>query len=172
MFAKRVWFVTSLTISLLVVVTSTTQADPKEEAREAIQRAYNRMDAALDNKDLDTHFSFYARDYIEMSTKGEQKSLGEARRETSRIFADPNFKHIKAITTIEKFTLDGDTATVFTKSMSTAIGVNPQTRAQSTIVSTARGRDTWVKRNGRWLATQHNGLGAEVTVDGRPVPTP
>src|SRR3990172_3579674 len=70
MFAKRVWFVTAFTISLLMVAAPATRADSKNEAHEAIQRACARIDAAFNSKDINTLFSFFTSDFVLISEKG------------------------------------------------------------------------------------------------------
>ena len=102
MFAKRVWFVMTFTISLLTVAAPATRADSKNEAHEVIQRAYARMDAACNSKDLNTLFNFSTSDFVFISEKGERKSLEEVRKDFSQNLANPNIKSIKNITTIEK----------------------------------------------------------------------
>ena len=54
--------------------------------------------------------------------------MGRVPKESLSEFSrDPIIKSIKSMTTIEKFILEGDTATVFGKGMSTMVIVIPQT---------------------------------------------
>ena len=172
MFAKRVWFVTAFTISLLMVAAPATRADSKNEAHEAIQRACARIDAAFNSKDINTLFSFFTSDFVLISEKGKRTSWEEYRKNLSQNLADPIIKSIKSMTTIEKFILEGDTATVFCKGMSTMVVVDPQTGANNVVVSNSRELATWVKRNGRWLIKQAEVMSSEVTINGNPVQMP
>lgn len=170
MFAKRIWCATAFTISLLMVAAPATRADSKKEAHEAIQRAYARMDAALNSKDVNTAYSFYTSDFVSISQKGERTSLEEEKNGLFQALTNPNLKSIKNMTTIEKFILEGDTATVFRKEMATVVVVNPQTGANDVGVVNSRCLDTWVKRNGRWLVKQGEAISSVATMNGNPVP--
>lgn len=169
MFAKRVWFATAFTISLLMVAMQATRADSKEEAHKAIQSAYARMDAALNGKDINTFYSFYTSDYIMISQNGEKKSLEKSRRGLSQILANPNIKSTNYMCTIEKLILEGDTATVFGNEMITLITVDSQTGSNNVEEINGRVLQTWVKQNGRWLMNQREALTSEATINGNPV---
>lgn len=170
MFTKRVWFVMAFTISLLMVAAPLKGADSKEQVYKAIQSTYAGIEAALSSKDVNTACSFYTRDYASISQKGERKSLEDMQKEVAQVLTNPNVKSIKCIETIEKLILEGDTATVFCKTMSTVAIVNPQTGGNNVMVTNNRGIDTWVKQNGRWLIKQTETLTYAATINGKPVP--
>lgn len=192
MSAKQVWFVTAFAISLLMAAAwlkwvrptahrwplgherrgmeKAPRADSRNEAHEAIQRTYARMDAALNSKDVNTAYNFYTSDFVSISQKGERTSLEEGKNGLSQALTNPNLKSIKNMTTIEKFILEGDTATVFRKEMATVVVVNIQTGANDVGVVNSRCLDTWVKRNGRWLVKQGEAMSSVATINGNPVP--
>jgi len=58
MFGIKVWFGMFFAILLLTVSTLPIRADSREETRREIQDAYNRMNTAIENKNLEAYIRF------------------------------------------------------------------------------------------------------------------
>lgn len=118
-----------------------------EEARRAIQAAYDTMDTAIEREDVDACFTRVTDDYVFITKFGERKSLRQLRQEDKDWFAEAH--SFTASTVIEDVTLEGgNVAQVTAKSVWSFVAHNtPTERVRAENVCT----DTWIRQNGHWM---------------------
>ncbi len=127
-------------------------AAPVPSARREIQAIYNRVNAAVMQKDVDGAYDFDSDDYTVIDTKGHVHESSEWRQEFEQALEEVD--SIKAVSVIQSFTGTGDEATVTVKEhMVARIANNANGRAVKITVGDVA-RDHWVKTADGWRRTR------------------
>ena len=158
-----------LPLCLGVWLAPSARADTAAQARKAIQAAYDREDAAADRKDIKGVLANCAPDFQAIELDGSRSTLADARKSMSMAFQQ--FKTVTAKTTIQKFTLQGNKATMTVKEYAqmTTGPLGPKKQTHKLIV-VGTDQDTWVKHGNRWLKEITRTISRKQTLDGRPIP--
>ena len=163
------WGIFVVMMAIALVSTSRAYAEETEEvtgARVLIEEAYKQKNTAASELDVEGVFRTRTEDYVSVSKDGKRQGVAELKPKMAKMFAVA--ESITGHTTIEKFSLDGDTATVATHEMGTVIIPISDTKKRSIIVE-GRYSSTWVYRDGKWLHALDETLESNSTVEDNPV---
>ena len=155
-------------LALGVSSASAVKADTAAQARQAIQAAYDREDAAVRRKDVQGVLVNCAPNFQFITQSGMRGSLADARQGLANQFQTPS--SFAAKTTIQKFTLQGNKAVVTVQETQLRTVVPKAKHAHPhKIVTLSTDEDTWVKHGNRWLRELSKMIHQKQTLDGRPI---
>lgn len=117
-------------------------------ARREIQQAYNKIDAALGRKDVDTAFDYDAEDCQYYDKKGHLLEDGSGRQQTIDLLNQVDA--LKETDVITSFTGSEAGATVTVKEHAQVFLANTVTGRAARIAADAVFRDYWVKTDDGW----------------------
>ena len=117
-------------------------------ARREIQAIYNKIDAAIDQKDVDTAFDYDADDCKYYDKKGRLLEEGSRRQEVVDMLDQVDT--VKEITVITSFTGSDTEATVTAKTHVVLIASNNANGRAIKIAFDDISRDYWVKSDDGW----------------------
>jgi ketosteroid isomerase-like protein len=151
---------------LIVPLASPAYADPIADARKAIQTAYDRMSAAVVNRDINGILAYYTTDYESIQRNGTQDGPAESRHQIQIMFN--MMKSIKVSQAVQNVTLKGNTAQVLEKTHLEGITSDAQTKKPHKFIGDYVSDDIWVKGPKGWLMKRSKSLYEHATLDGKP----
>src|SRR5258708_29881 len=98
-------------------------AESSADARKAIQAAYDKSNAAAAKKDIAGTLAHHVPDFTTTDEKGKTHTLAEMKGQLTQIFQIA--KEVHASTTIQSFSLKGNSATVKIEDHATIMMSNP-----------------------------------------------
>lgn len=137
-----------------------------QEARRAIQTAYDEQNAAFARLDLDGYLSHHATDFVSVDKEGKETGDDETRQMLGMMFQGT--KSAQATTTIQQITLQSDGAVVVTRGHVTMTIERPGDRQVGHLVSDGTYRDFWVKADSGWRCKRSKALSEKQTINGQP----
>lgn len=117
-------------------------------ARREIQAIYNKIDAALSRKDVDTVADYDAEDCEYFNKRGRRLDAGSGRQALIDLL--DNVDSVKRTTTITSFTATDADATVMVRDHVVSAAANRITGRAVRVVSEEVFRDYWVKTDDGW----------------------
>ncbi len=160
----------SLSIStILLFVTAPLLADADVHAKDKvfIKSAMQKMNVAIQNKDLAAYLLFLHPDYTDIGEAGKVNAHNKAQMsdQMSRMFARAMSITVGP-TTVTRFVFDKQGATVYESgSITITLMISGQ---KSVIQSGGTYRDFWVKTGTGWLEKSSSSLSSKSTLNGKP----
>jgi uncharacterized protein (TIGR02246 family) len=143
-------------------------ADATADAKKAIQAAYNKMNAALERKDVNGAFSVLTPDAEQITLQGQRLSAAQMRQQMTQGLAQA--RSIRSRTTVQKVTLKGNQALAVVRSQVSFVVTDPQSGRDAKIAADEVSDDTWIKTAQGWRAKRSKTTRQKQTVNGQPVP--
>lgn len=150
-----------------ILVSQPVQAQTKQQvatARKAINAAYKAEDAAFVRANAKASMSSYAPSYIYATKDGGKYSRQGFEDHLTRLLKTA--RNINYRTTIERVTLNGNSASVRIKTHAKMRLMNSEGKLRDYTGSEQR-VDTWTNQRGKWLRTHGKQISISHTVDGK-----
>ena len=154
-------------VLLLAAALPASAADTAAVQR-ALQADYSSRDAAFGRRDIGATLTYYAPDFVGISSTGKAHNLKEERLDFLKTFALPIRSSVTR-STIQKLTLAGSEATVTLRRHGILVLVNPQTQGSDVLTLDGVFSDLWVKRPAGWRLTREQAVTVAATMNGRPL---
>ncbi len=161
-----------LLLIALALSASASYADPTGDTRHAIQAAYNQMNAAAANKDVNGSVAYYTPDYTATDIHGKVTNVAQGRQAAQTLFAQA--QSVSGKTTVTSLTLNNPgQATVLERGhLVMDLAVTAQTGGPVSVVLETTSRDLWVKLAKGWRMKREQVLTETFTMNGKPFPVP
>ena len=134
------------------------------DAKAAITAAYNKIDAALENRDADGGAALCAPGFVMVRKSGKTHTTAQMKANSAKMFAFA--KTIKSHTTVEKMTASGNNATVMVLQHVTITGMDTDTHKLVTIDEHEEDRDQWKLTARGWKIARSVDVSEQATVNG------
>ena len=141
----------SMALAIIVLASHGVRADKTQDARKAIQAAYDRNNAAMVRRDVSGVLATYAPGYTSIDQNGQETARsGEEERQHWVESLTPPSK-VKSKTRIVDLKLQDGGAVVTTESHEDITYVSRKTKSVQRLNIIESARDFWVKSQNRWL---------------------
>ncbi len=164
--------------ALWIVPAFAAHADATQDARKAIQQAYDLGNAAMVRKDKAGVLKYYAPNWTAAGANGQTMTLAQFKSNLDGLLT--RMYNVKATSKITKIRLKGNQAEVTVNDyMQASVQASPRPQSGAgapgkptvmTVVLTDMGNDTWVKSGKGWLRLRSHVVSSHRTLNGKPFP--
>ena len=148
------------------------KSSPAVEAKRSIQAAYDKSNAALNDKDVDAVFASCAPDFVVIDLDGHQENLDTERQAVGQMFQVA--QSLENTTEVQSVTLQGGGAVVSIREHQVLQMTNPTTQEQVVVTSNNICRDYWAHTTLGWqekrtrVVASHHDVQGNVKVPNTP----
>ena len=169
----RTFFALLALLAALTSVAAPATASPSgvQQARVAIQQAYDRAAAAAARRDADGWLASKSDDFVSVGLDGREVSLASRRMLLTLMLSA--VRTVKADTRVTALALTAPTrARVRIREHVVMTLLRPDTKKVSTLVTDTEAESTWALTAAGWRETRCRSVRERGTLDGRPLPSP
>jgi hypothetical protein len=161
--------------ALLSVPALAASVDATQDAKKAIQQAYDLGNAAMVRRDSAGTLKYYAPHWTSVGANGQIMTLAQFKSTLDNMLTKAH--NVKATSQITKIRLRGNEADVTVNDYMQASLVRPPGSPSAgsapsvlTVVLTDTGNETWVKSGKGWLRLRSHIISGHRTLNGKPFP--